>query len=257
MSTFRIDSCVEMPVVKRVRRVKIGNEVHREEPDISEEELALRNAVKAKMKVGADRLASRVFEDKPKVVRKPNKFKPAKQKLTMERVRELFDYIPETGQLIRKISVGHRPSTKAGVIVGYPDSSGYLQVMVDWWQRSVHLVIWVWHHGYEPEHVLDHRDRDVSNNRIENLREVTSQCNTRNTGNSSRCATGIKGVRWSKADGAWFVYIGINGPKTIKRTPDFTEAVCHRYAAEQCLNFNDCDANSPAYQYLKKEGILK
>lgn len=78
--------------------------------------------------------------------------RPAKEKLTQERVRELFDYLPETGQLVRKVAVGRRPSTQAGTIIGFPDSCGYLQAMVDWWQRSVHLIVWVWHHGYEPEH---------------------------------------------------------------------------------------------------------
>lgn len=30
------------------------------------------------------------------------------------------------------------------------------------------------------------------------------------------------------------------------------EAVCHRLAAEQCVNWPGCDSSSPAYQYVQK-----
>ena len=256
MSTFKIQTISQPPVV--VRKEFVRNQVVRVDDSlVSASELAIRDATRAKMQESADRLSNRTADQKPKLVRKPNTKKPPKQKLTMERVRELFDYLPDTGQLVRKTTVGRRPSTKAGTIVGYPDSSGYLQVMVDWWQRPVHLVIWVWHHGYEPENLIDHRDRNKQNNCIENLREVSSQCNMRNIGSNCRSATGVKGVRWCNTSKAWIVTIASDKLRTIKRTPDFTEAVCHRYAAEQCLNYMDCDLNSPAYQYLKEQGILK
>lgn len=266
MSTFKIQTKeVEVkprkektPLLGREKREVIRREsVRVDDSQVSALELAIRDATRAKMQESADRLLNRTTDQKPKLTRKPNTKKPPKQKLTMKRVRELFDYLPDTGQLVRKTTVGRRPSTKAGTIVGYPDSSGYLQVMVDWWQRPVHLVIWVWHHGYEPENLLDHRDRNKQNNCIENLREVSIQCNIRNTGANCRSATGIKGVRWCNTSKAWIVTVGLEKPRTIKRTPDFTEAVCHRYAAEQCLSWNDCDSNSPAYQYLKEQGIIK
>ena len=33
---------------------------------------------------------------------------------------------------------------------------------------------------------------------------------------------------------------------------DFDEAVCVRLAVEQCVNWEGCDSNSPAYQYVQK-----
>lgn len=33
---------------------------------------------------------------------------------------------------------------------------------------------------------------------------------------------------------------------------DFTEAVAHRLAAEQCLDWDGCDSTSPAYLYMKE-----
>jgi len=99
--------------------------------------------------------------------------------LTQERVRELFDY-REDGWLVRKSRTAN--STKAGDVVGCPNGRGYLTVMVDWWHLRVHRVIWLWHHGYMPENGVDHIDRDITNNRIGNLREVSHSCNMRNVG---------------------------------------------------------------------------
>lgn len=38
----------------------------------------------------------------------------------------------------------------------------------------------------------------------------------------------------------------------IKTVHDFTEAVAHRLAAEQCLGYNSCDNQSSAYLYMQK-----
>ena len=190
----------------------------------------------------------------------PKPWRGPKTPLTQERVRELFDYNELTGDLIKKVTtVG--PNGKAGSIIRTKDSSGYYQVMVDGWVRMVHRVIWVWVHGYDVENQLDHIDRCKTNNIISNLREVGISCNIRNQGLGADNKSGVKGVRWVKQEGKYQVTITCPVAKksrTIFRTfGDFTEAVCHRYAAETCLNWNDCDANSSAYQYLKQQGIIK
>lgn len=43
--------------------------------------------------------------------------------------------------------------------------------------------------------------------------------------------------------------------KFLGEHPSFDEAVYHRFAAEQCLNWGDCESNSPARKHLS--GIME
>jgi hypothetical protein len=172
--------------------------------------------------------------------------------LTQERVRELFDYNPETGELIRKVSTNSR--ARAGDVAGGLNSQGYLMTHVDGGRYYNHRLIFLHAHGYMPENHIDHINRNCSDNRVENLREVSASCNMRNMRQSKANTSGVKGVYWNKAKNKWEAYIRANQKFChLGRHSDFTEVVAHRLAAEQCLNWNDCDANSPAYQHLKRK----
>jgi hypothetical protein len=174
--------------------------------------------------------------------------------ITQETVRKLFDYDPDTGIVTRKVFVNSR--AKEGDVVGSLGSNGYLHVVVSRKIISLHRLIWLWWYGYLPESNIDHISRDKTDNRLCNLREVSHQCNMRNITRQSRSKTGVTGVviDYNK----FTAQITVNNVQyVLGRFSDFTEAVCHRYAVEQCLNWDDCDSNSPAYQYLKEQGILK
>ena len=169
---------------------------------------------------------------------------------TQERVRELFDY-REDGCLIR------RTRQSNCVCLGGPAGGlcgrGYLRIMVDGVHLRVHRLIWLWHHGYMPESGIDHINRDKLDNRIENLREVSQVCNLRNTGNSKNNTSGVKGVSWTRTGCKWSAELVSEGTRLrLGQYADFAEAVAHRLAAEQCLNWEGCDSCSPAYQYMKE-----
>jgi len=120
---------------------------------------------------------------------------------------------------------------------------------------STHRLIFFYHNGYFPEGQVDHIDRNKKNNRIENLREVSRQCNLRNTGNSKANTSGVKGV--SKHYSGWKAGVTINGKnKHICYTKDFDEAVLYRFAIEQCIGWNNCDKNSPAMEYAIKNKLI-
>lgn len=177
----------------------------------------------------------------------PTSTHPAK--LTQERVLELFDY-REDGVLIRKIRTSNR--VNLGDVAGSYDKKGYLTVRVDGRTYKVHRLIWLWHYGYFPESGLDHKDRIKDHNYIDNLREAGSVCNVRNTGNRSTNTSGVKGVGPGKRGKRWRARITVFG-KTIPLGvhADFIEAVCHRLAAEQALDWAGCDSSSPAFQYVE------
>jgi len=175
--------------------------------------------------------------------------------VTQKTLNELFDYDPETGIVTRKMFVNSR--AKVGDIAGYKERDGYLRVRIADRNMPLHRVIWAMVYGYFPENHLDHINKIRDDNRLCNLREVTAYCNMRNSSVQKRNKTGVTGICESKR-GTWQVTISdFNRPTYIGCFDDFTEAVCHRYAAEQCLSWHECDANSPAYQYLKEQGILK
>ena len=49
----------------------------------------------------------------------------------------------------------------------------------------------------------------------------------------------------------WLAYIYINSKMyKLGRYLVLEDAVCARLAAEQCLNWNDCDDSSSAYQFV-------
>ena len=132
-------------------------------------------------------------------------------------------------------------------------SNGYLVVRVNGKLYYSHRLIWLWFHGYFPEHGIDHINRVRSDNRLENLREVSQTCNLRNCGLSVKNTSGVKGVCWVTRYGKWKARVRVaNKVKNLGHHKTFTEAVAHRLAAEQCLNWEGCDSNSSAYRYMKE-----
>lgn len=170
--------------------------------------------------------------------------------ITQEYIRYLFEY-HEDGLLIWKVNKAKR--TKIGDIAGCYSPCGYYYVGIDDKNYKLHRLIWIYHHGYISENLIDHRDKNPLNNRIENLREISSQCNNRNSKDFITNTSGVKGVSWTSDRSLWYSCITIYG-KTISlgRYDDFTEAVCVRLAAEQCLKWDGCDSCSSAFKYLSK-----
>ena len=91
-----------------------------------------------------------------------------------EVLRDLFDYDPESGILTRR---------KTGMAAGEKNERGYLRVKIKQKHYRVHRVVWAWWYGRHVDegYFIDHIDRNPSNNRITNLRIVTTGDNCRNT----------------------------------------------------------------------------
>ena len=107
--------------------------------------------------------------------------------------------------------------------------------------------------GCFPKHLVDHIDRNRLNNRYKNLRIVTNQHNLHNSGNCKNNTSGIRGVCFDKKRQKWFAQIKFNyKASNLGVCDDFAEAVCLRYAVEQCLGFQGEITNSPAYLYVQK-----
>jgi len=171
--------------------------------------------------------------------------------LTRSRLKDLLDYDPDTGIFLWKVSTAQR--IKVGDVAGCVSKKGYIHIKIDNKSYRAHRLAWLDYYGYFPERGLDHKDRTRHHNWIDNLREVGQQCNVRNTGNLSNNTSGVKGIFLNKKAHKWRASIKLNGKLShLGYSTDFTEAVARRLAAEQCLNWSNCDSSSPAYQYMQK-----
>lgn len=102
--------------------------------------------------------------------------------LTRQRVLELFDYNPETGDLLwRPRQLTEFPAEKhgltwntahAGKVAGYRHHLGYTCIRFDGRFYLAHRIIWMFVHGHWPN-VIDHINRDRTDNRLSNLRNVS------------------------------------------------------------------------------------
>jgi hypothetical protein len=142
---------------------------------------------------------------------------------TQERLNELLEYNPCTGELFYKhcrlCGVGKVPLNKQ-------HSQGYVWGVVDGKSRLAHRLIWIMLHGPIPKgKEIDHIDGNRANNRLKNLRLVTRAENTKNKFMRSNNTSGVTGVSWNKKDKCWIAYITINKKVTVLgRFKDMYEA---------------------------------
>lgn len=175
--------------------------------------------------------------------------------LTQQRLKELLNYNPDTGIFTWIISRG---KARSGHIVSCLDSDGYVVVTIDQKLRKAHRLAFLYMDGYLPENQVDHINRIKHDNRYENLREVSSQCQARNKPLTPRNTSGVSGVYWSAADKTWKAGICISHErKHLGAFRDFDEAVYHRYAAEQCIGFSRCDVNSNTEKFILKRRMIQ
>lgn len=125
-------------------------------------------------------------------------------------LRHLFNYDPETGVITRRVKMNR--SGAAGYVVGVP-LLGYLRATVLRQNYGCHRIAWALHYGEWPDMHLDHINGIRTDNRIVNLREVTTAQNSFNSSLSKRSASGIKGVSWSVASGKWQGYVGFENTR--------------------------------------------
>jgi len=173
--------------------------------------------------------------------------------ITQETVHELFDY-HEDGYLIWKVSGKGRTKSVAGCI----NSDGYSVVGINGKVYYTHRIIFLWHHGYLPEGIVDHRDRNKLNCRIGNLRDVSRACNSKNCKVYKNNISGVTGVSFIESKKRYKAGIQINNKcVTIAYCRTLVDAVIARYKKEVELNWNGCNSTSSAYLYLQCIGYFR
>lgn len=141
---------------------------------------------------------------------------------TPERLRELFNYCPITGDLTRKVPRG---GIKAGVVAGALRPDGYRHVRVDGRYYLVHRVIYCMVKGHWPAGQLDHENTVRDDLRWTNIREATHAQNSCNTPARSRLGKGVQRSRKK-----FKAFISINGKPTYLGTFDTAHLAAEAYA---------------------------
>lgn len=118
------------------------------------------------------------------------------------KLSDYFYYDPSSPSCLRnKVS---RRSARQDMVQGSLGNRGYWQVRLLGERFVQHRIMWELHFGPIPEgSVIDHIDRDKSNNRIENLRCTTQSSNM--TNQPQRNKSGHKGVYQNQANGKYQV----------------------------------------------------
>ena len=123
-------------------------------------------------------------------------------------LRDLFTYDPHTGLLVWRKTQG---TARAGREAGWIHQTGYVYVGVGGKSYKAHRIVWYMHYGKPPKDLLDHIDRDPTNNRISNLRECTHAENQQNKRTYANNLSGVKGVSWYPRYNKWRVRIQHRG----------------------------------------------
>lgn len=147
--------------------------------------------------------------------------------LTAARLRELLHYDPATGQFTRKIRTAqrHQVGDRADFLIATGPLLGYFRVSIDSKRYLAHRVAWLYMHGSWPVDQIDHINGNRSDNRIENLRDVSQQLNRENIrGPQKDNASGYLGVHF--AQNLWYAKVQHHG-KTVYISSHKTPEIAH------------------------------
>lgn len=136
--------------------------------------------------------------------------------ISIEDLRQLISYDPETGQLTwlerplrfcKSDSEQRRWNSRCAnkEAKTTKNESGYLRLKLFDVVYKAHRVCWALYHGkwLDEGLFIDHINNDPSDNRICNLRAATSSQNSKNQRKIKRKTSSLKGVFWSRKEGAW------------------------------------------------------
>ena len=148
--------------------------------------------------------------------------------LTAVYVKALFEYNPNTGDLVWKAARGR---ARVGDVAGSKTADGYIRVKINGVSYLVHRLVWLIHHGRWPADQVDHINGNRACNRIENLRAATRAENQQNRVNARGSSSLFLGVSWHKQHDKWEARINANGKCRYLGLYNTEEAAATAYAA--------------------------
>lgn len=156
---------------------------------------------------------------------------------SQERLKELFVYNEDTGVFTWRIK---KKQMNVGDDAGYVDSGRYRKIKVNNVAYPAHRLAWMYVHGREPENQIDHINKNMDDNSIKNLRDVTITENAQNQRLASNNTSGITGVYWKESRKRWVVTIMVNGKVIfLGRYKNIGDAKTARLEGQKKYNFHE------------------
>lgn len=131
--------------------------------------------------------------------------------ITQEELKQYLDYNKDTGMFtwIQKKAAWQ----KIGSVAGSLHHEGYIVIGFNYKPYPAHRLAWLFVYGKFPEKELDHINRIRTDNRIVNLREVTTQQNQFNLTKRQRTTSNYIGVSWNTSRQRYIAQIQVNKQK--------------------------------------------
>lgn len=130
-------------------------------------------------------------------------------RLRSDYLKTILHYDPETGIFTWKIKT-RRGQQNIGDRAGHVSpKSGYRTIRIDGKLYRAGRLAWLYMTGAWPKKIIDHRDRDRSNDRWENLREATRSQNNSNVTPYGK--TGVLGVYEDRS--GFYGLVMVNGKR--------------------------------------------
>lgn len=128
--------------------------------------------------------------------------------MTKEYLNEMLEYRDGALYFKKLIQPNQR---KVGDRAGSLHHSGYRHIFICGKHHREHRIIWMMHNGIiDSTVIIDHKDRDKTNNRLENLRIANKPQNSHNQIKRITNTSGYKGVSYHKRDKKYQAYILVN-----------------------------------------------
>lgn len=141
-------------------------------------------------------------------------------RLSIDELRDVFAYDPESGLVTWKKDAKQRTNHRKGDVAGFKKRSGHLSANYLGLEYQIHRLGFALTHGRWPDPMTDHINRDPSDNRLCNLREVTGRANRLNSENCDNA----KHATLHKQTGKYQAMVSVGGaPKYLGLFP--TEAL--------------------------------
>jgi hypothetical protein len=156
----------------------------------------------------------------------------AKPLPSIDRVRELLDYNPLTGEFFWRVSVNNN-GARAGDKAGSSLNGRYWSINIDRQPCLAHRLAWLLSHGEDPGDLdVEHKDEDKMNNRLDNLRLATRSQNKANQRKS-------KGYSLCTTTGRWLAKITVAGKHLHLGRFDTEEEARQAYVSAKLYHFGE------------------